>query len=883
MAKFNAEEVSDLQAGGNERARQIYFKAWDPQCNSFPDASNLHRLRDFIKHVYVDRKYTGEISHKTSMVRVGEKDDFYERRSFERYSQGSRDDFSERCSYERPSSSGMNEYVRYSAAERRSPRYKQENGRAGGHRSRTAHFEVVDDRFRDDGYGNGGRSAILRFSDAESRARSRSPDPQISGQMTNTPVLRPFKDILDANAHVGKHPTTNDGRDADGSSHEQTIMTCNSASNQAQLHGTAEGSRDDFSERHSYERPSSSGMNEYSQGSRDDFSERCSYERPSSSGMNEYVRYSAAERRSPRYKQENGRAGGHRSRTAHFEVVDDRFRDDGYGNGGRSAILRFSDAESRARSRSPDPQISGQMTNTPVLRPFKDILDANAHVGKHPTTNDGRDADGSSHEQKPAPSTSLGSVDRRSGENKSVNSSSLIDFMADSEPPAAAASQTPQMVRSVDVGNSSIGSSAMEKASKAPNMNSLEYLLFELSAPAPAPAGIMPEASTSSETPSSTSVASSNCVNDTITGSTINTPVVPSNEGVPTASRVGNEQVVPSSSEAPVVKKTDEQQLPTMQQHQPSAVPGGDSGHTAQQSTPSVEDALFNEPWPSSPPPNAQGTPPFASSEHPSQAVSKAVQESITGDVSKYNGRKELPADLFTYSSSSFPATVSSWQFRPPPGLGYSMQYFPTAMPIQASPNPTKSTNPFDLSDDSTLVQNPMSSSAHKDLFTYSSSSFPAAVSSWQFRPPPGLGYSMQYFPTAMPIQASPNPTKSTNPFDLSDDSTLVQNPMFPPMTSLQGALANVSASTGLLPHSSPYASALALQSPSCGMTMPPEAYTGQPLAINMPISRPQGIGSFRSEEAAFASLNPIHPSSGRYPGLNAPNPSPSAGGNPFG
>ncbi|CAK9186637.1 unnamed protein product [Ilex paraguariensis] len=102
-------------------------------------------------------------------------------------------------------------------------------------------------------------------------------------------------------------------------------------------------------------------------------------------------------------------------------------------------------------------------------------------------------------------------------------------------------------------------------------------------------------------------------------------------------------------------------------------------------------------------------------------------------------------------------------------------------------------------------------------------------------------------------------------------------------MTSLQGALANVSASTGLLPHSSPYASALALQSPSCGMTMPPGAYTGQPLAINMPISRPQGIGSFRSEEAAFASLNPIHPSSGRYPGLNAPNPSPSAGGNPFG
>ncbi|CAL5355379.1 unnamed protein product [Camellia sinensis] len=46
MAKFNAEEVSALQAGGNERAREIYFKEWDPQLHSFPDR----------------RKFTGERS-----------------------------------------------------------------------------------------------------------------------------------------------------------------------------------------------------------------------------------------------------------------------------------------------------------------------------------------------------------------------------------------------------------------------------------------------------------------------------------------------------------------------------------------------------------------------------------------------------------------------------------------------------------------------------------------------------------------------------------------------------------------------------------------------------------------------------------------------------
>ncbi|KAE9609206.1 putative Arf GTPase activating protein [Lupinus albus] len=60
MAKFTPEEVSALEAGGNERAKQIYFKEWDSQRHSYPDSNNMHRLRDFIKHVYVDRKFTGE-------------------------------------------------------------------------------------------------------------------------------------------------------------------------------------------------------------------------------------------------------------------------------------------------------------------------------------------------------------------------------------------------------------------------------------------------------------------------------------------------------------------------------------------------------------------------------------------------------------------------------------------------------------------------------------------------------------------------------------------------------------------------------------------------------------------------------------------------------
>ncbi|XP_050365979.1 probable ADP-ribosylation factor GTPase-activating protein AGD14 [Argentina anserina] len=89
MAKFTTEEVNSLQAGGNERARQLYFKEFDPQYHSFPDASNVGRLRDFIKHVYVDRKYTGEKGvQKLPKLRLSEEPD--ERRRVGAYQGGSR-------------------------------------------------------------------------------------------------------------------------------------------------------------------------------------------------------------------------------------------------------------------------------------------------------------------------------------------------------------------------------------------------------------------------------------------------------------------------------------------------------------------------------------------------------------------------------------------------------------------------------------------------------------------------------------------------------------------------------------------------------------------------------------------------------------------------
>ncbi|GFP82109.1 probable ADP-ribosylation factor GTPase-activating protein agd14 [Phtheirospermum japonicum] len=62
MAKFTSQEVDALQSGGNQRARELYLKAWDPQKNRVPDNSNVDKVREFIKKVYVDKLYFQEKS-----------------------------------------------------------------------------------------------------------------------------------------------------------------------------------------------------------------------------------------------------------------------------------------------------------------------------------------------------------------------------------------------------------------------------------------------------------------------------------------------------------------------------------------------------------------------------------------------------------------------------------------------------------------------------------------------------------------------------------------------------------------------------------------------------------------------------------------------------
>ncbi|KAL3844134.1 hypothetical protein ACJIZ3_001537 [Penstemon smallii] len=233
MAKFKPEEISDLQAGGNERARQIYFKSWDPQRNFYPDASNLYKIREFIRHVYIDRKYAGQNSYdKQSIAKPDRKNDSNEQRSPDTSSFGARDEFKERRSFGKASNSGRDEYELRTfdqsspskrndernlknIFEQRSPRHIQENVRPANHRSRPTRFEIVDDRFREDG---SVKHYDRHLQSKESKSGSRSPGSQGSGK-TSLPAIQPIQNIIGDKVpplSIGEPPKANNDKNNEG-------------------------------------------------------------------------------------------------------------------------------------------------------------------------------------------------------------------------------------------------------------------------------------------------------------------------------------------------------------------------------------------------------------------------------------------------------------------------------------------------------------------------------------------------------------------------------------------------------------------------------------------------------------------------------------------
>lgn len=533
MAKFSADEVAALQAGGNEQARKTYLKTWDPRRNSFPDSSNLHKLRDFIRHVYIDHKYSGERNNeKVSLEKTGAKDDLFMQKSPAPPRLVARENFFERRTSERT------------------------------------------DQVQTD----------------ESYDRRRS---------------------------FGNFSLVN---------------------------------RDRNSRRY------------------------------------------AEETSSQRYGEENVRSANRRRRaTANFEVVDDRFREDGVRSGGRLGSNRFSHSDLRDRSSSPVPE----KRSSTCPPPLKGILHNKVpppKLAEPPKANEMDNINGSTQVQKAASPTSAGSTDKKE-QDHIVNSLNLIDFDANPEPPDSTAEvQSQQIVPYSEGGNISASASTNEMATNAPNVDSTEFLLFELSDPSIAPSGSTSEGALEGDTPSHINEGSLNTEVTMTLASTTNISLDPNYVGT-NASLVKDAPALPQVGNRSIVTVS-QVQLPTMYQNLTLAVPPGNDSSTSLQTSSSGQ-SLDKQPFcselalVSAPPIND-------STEKSSQGVSNFGQDRSSGNESVSTARKELPADIFTASHSSFATGAPGWQFHQHYGMGYG---------TMVSLNSVKSRNPFDLGDDGLQFQ----------------------------------------------------------------------------------------------------------------------------------------------------------------------------------
>ncbi|KAI0496465.1 hypothetical protein KFK09_022782 [Dendrobium nobile] len=253
MAKFTSQEVSALQEGGNERAREIFFKEWDPQRHSYPDSSHLDRLRDFIKHVYVERRYAGGKNIGGPNNVKGEREDYDDNRSSNTGRSGSRsppyyDPYEGRYG-EMPGSAGTNDDRNSrSSYETRSPSYVQADYRS------SSHFEMRDEIRRDDKAGNENQSPKY----FENRISEGLPKPGVSDHqkgvyISSPPMVRPVRDILGVDApplRVSEPPQMNAGKVPNSPLEKQGSASSSKGpidGNSAELKRVNSGSLIDFS------------------------------------------------------------------------------------------------------------------------------------------------------------------------------------------------------------------------------------------------------------------------------------------------------------------------------------------------------------------------------------------------------------------------------------------------------------------------------------------------------------------------------------------------------------------------------------------------------------------------------------------------------------
>ncbi|XP_044471902.1 probable ADP-ribosylation factor GTPase-activating protein AGD14 isoform X2 [Mangifera indica] len=595
-------------------------------------------------------------------------------------------------------------------------------------------------------------------------------------------------------------------------------------------------------------------------------------------------RYGYDERRSPGYEQESRQYGDYRRNSpARPEIVNDWHRDDRFGNGKKFEDRRISGGDSKLEGRSPERTKDLESSSPPMVRPVREILGENVlplRITEPPKANGGRAADGSTHTQRTASSSSLGSANENAAEIKLQSTGSLIDFDADPEPPPTATAtqaqhinqpqSVPQSATHTNENNwASFDFSPGQKVSQAPNLNTLESV-FSLEV-----SGI-PSSAGAQTTSSVAQVGVLSVGNNSPVAPVGQTPFSPFSTAAPAAAPVSGFATFPSPNPlaaAPGITPVLAVNAGNSFSPQHQAVNAGNSFSPQHQ-----QHSFF------------------------STAASQIVAPQLTAPV--HGASSHQPWTLSHAQNSQGPLSAPPVQA-------------PQIVPKSAGANSGVVSQPSPAEVKSTVRKE-----LPQNLFASTYSSY-QAVPGWQTGPPLPMGFSMQYN-TAVPIPTFVQP-KSTNPFDVNSESPTVQAQMFPSMASLQGALPNVSHPSGLLrtsslgtpshawmpPQSSPYplampsqtptygsvmpyASALPSQTPPYASTMPPHApthasaipqraYMGPQAHSNIPFSRQQGVGGFGRDRAGFGPMEPDQQMAGRYSAPAIPQPFSSTEGNPFG
>ncbi|KAK8597827.1 hypothetical protein V6N13_095224 [Hibiscus sabdariffa] len=581
-------------------------------------------------------------------------------------------------------------------------------------------------------------------------------------------------------------------------------------------------------------------------------------ERSSPGGRNDdrYSRYGYDERRSPGYDQESRQYSDYRKSPARHEIVNDWRREDRFGNGRKPEDHRVSDGDIKLEGRSPERPRDLESSSPPVARPVREILGENVtplRISELPKANGSRTIDGP-QTQRTASSSSLGSTSGNPSEVKLEMTASLIDFDADPEPPVASAvTQTQQTTvaqsalqptsSTNDQNWASFDFASQTNVSQAPsNVNTLDSVLSQLSVPASAPgdqsgtyssvSGQVPAPMTNvngAPLGGNSNIAFTGQV-QTLPFGTSAAPASNFSTLLPTGALTAAPGLTPTmsvGSGSSQVGVYNAGQWPNMQQQQTSFFSAAGGPSITHQFIPPVDGALANQPWNFAPSQNMPG-PLSASVAQIPQAVSKPTQDATSTVASqlpptetKESGRKELPADLFTFT---YPSAGPGWQTGPPYGMRFTMQYN-TGLPMSSFPQSSRSMNPFDLGGEAPPVQT-------------------------------------QTFPSMASLQgALPN----------------VPPPSGPVPTSSLGT----PSSAWMSPQSLPYASGMPSPSLPYAPSVPQRPHLGAQIPNNLPPSSHQ-IGGF-GNEASFGFVNTNQQVAGTFPAPATPQPFPAVGGNPFG